>query len=147
MLFVANRSSDLRINTVHSTDVGRAMYLTAIWLMQTPRDQAIKEAGTELHFPFGDEKKPSMSSKMFTRGGSKKGTSSDEWRNVKTVVPEHETPVAPMFNVVDDGDSTQDSIAKAVAQVWDIKYGFMSTTIMTLVTQFAKVNEISRALN
>ncbi|BEI87009.1 hypothetical protein CcaverHIS002_0703550 [Cutaneotrichosporon cavernicola] len=116
MKFLYN--SDLRINTVHSTDVGRAMYLTALWLMQTPRDQVLKEAGTELYFPFEKEK----SSKSI----------------IKTVVPEEELPVVPMFNVVDDGDSTQESIAKAVADVWNVKYGFMSTTIMTLVAQFAK---------
>jgi hypothetical protein len=114
------------------------MYLTAIWLMQTPRDQVLKEAGTELHFPFDKEKSKSMST-MF-RG--KKATPDAEWRNVKTVVPEDESPVVPMFNVVDDGDSTQDSIAKAVADVWNVKYGFLSTTIMTLVAQFAKVGPV-----
>ncbi|BEI94782.1 uncharacterized protein CcaverHIS019_0703630 [Cutaneotrichosporon cavernicola] len=133
MKFLYN--SDLRINTVHSTDVGRAMYLTALWLMQTPRDQVLKEAGTELYFPFEKEKSSKSMSTMF-RG--KKTTVDAEWRSIKTVVPEEELPVVPMFNVVDDGDSTQESIAKAVADVWNVKYGFMSTTIMTLVAQFAK---------
>lgn len=139
MKFLYN--SDLRINTVHSTDVGRALYLTAIWLMQTPREQVLQEAGTELYFPFGEDKKSTKSAmpSMFMRGSKKTGTS-DEWRSIKTVVPEDEAPVVPMFNVVDDGDSTQDSLAKVVAQVWDVKYGFMSTTIMTLVAQFAKVS-------
>lgn len=110
--------------------------------MQTPRDQVLKEAGTELHFPFGDEKKSKW---LFTRGSKKSNSQiSDEWRNVKTVVPENETPIVPMFNIVDDGDSTQDSLAKAVAQVWDVQYGFMSTTIMTLVAQFAKVSNVFR---
>lgn len=112
------------------------MYLTSIWLMQTPRDQVLKEAGTEVYFPFDKDKSSKSMSTMF-RG--KKATPEAEWRSIKTVIPEDESPIVPMFNVVDDCDSTQDSLARAVADVWNVKYGFLSTTIMTLVAQFAKV--------
>jgi hypothetical protein len=47
--------------------------------------------------------------------------------------------VAPLFNIVDDNDSTQDKLAKAVADVWKIKYGFHNSAIASLIARFAKV--------
>ena len=64
---------------------------------------------------------------------------SDTWKTVKTVVPEREKVMIPLFNVVDEGDSTQDKLAKAVAQVWGVQYGFLNSTVASLVQQFAKV--------
>ena len=64
---------------------------------------------------------------------------SDMWKTVDSVVPDTEEVKVPLFNVADDGDSTQESLAKAVAQVWGIRYGFVNSTIATLVQQFAKV--------
>jgi hypothetical protein len=46
----------------------------------------------------------------------------------------------PIFNVVDDGDSTQEKLAKAVAEVWGIKWGFLNSTVASVVQQFAKVS-------
>ena len=46
----------------------------------------------------------------------------------------------PIFNVVDENDSTQDKLAKAVAEVWGVKYGFLNSTVASLVQQFAKVD-------
>jgi hypothetical protein len=45
-----------------------------------------------------------------------------------------------MFNIVDDSDSTQDKLARAVADVWGIDFGFLNATIATLVQQFAKAS-------
>jgi hypothetical protein len=44
-----------------------------------------------------------------------------------------------LFNIVDDGDSTQEKLAKAVAEVWGVKWGFLNSTVASLVQQFAKV--------
>lgn len=50
----------------------------------------------------------------------------------------------PIFNVVDENDSTQEKLAKAVAEVWGVKYGFLNSTVATLVQQFAKVSPAGR---
>lgn len=46
----------------------------------------------------------------------------------------------PIFNVVDENDSTQEKLAKAVAEVWGVKYGFLNSTVASLVQQFAKTD-------
>lgn len=66
---------------------------------------------------------------------------------MNTVVPPTEKIMVPIFNVVDDADSTQEKLAKAVAEVWGIKYGFMSSTVATLVQQFAKVSETKQPVS
>jgi hypothetical protein len=48
----------------------------------------------------------------------------------------------PIFNVVDENDSTQEKLAKAVAEVWGVKYGFLNSTVASLVQQFAKVGQL-----
>lgn len=70
---------------------------------------------------------------------SKRGPGSDTWKAVKTVVPEKERVTLPLFNIVDDGDSTQGSLAKAVAEVWGVEWGFLNSAMAALVQQFAKV--------
>jgi hypothetical protein len=58
---------------------------------------------------------------------------------VPTVIPEKEVVKVALFNVVDENDSTQERLAKAVAEVWGIKWGFLNSTVAALVQQFAKV--------
>jgi hypothetical protein len=58
------------------------------------------------------------------------------------VIPEKEVVKVPIFNVVDENDSTQEKLAKAVAEVWGVKYGFLNSTVASLVQQFAKVNQL-----
>lgn len=65
---------------------------------------------------------------------------SETWKTVKSVVLEKEKVALPLFNVVDENDSTQDKLAKAVSQVWGIEYGFLNSTMSSLVQQFAKVS-------
>lgn len=117
---------------MHAKDVAQGLYLTALWLAQTPRAQQLKEAGTELAFPF-----VSMSSSPFK--GLRRSSISSEWKGVKTVIPAGKNPVMPLFMVADDGNSNQDTLAAAVTQVWGIKYGFISSSLVSLVQQFAKV--------
>lgn len=128
-------SADLRINTVHAVDIAQALYLTGLWLAATPRDQALKEAGVPLPFPFN----PPPASAFSLNSHKRTSSFTDTWKTVKTVVPESEAVTAPLFNVTDDEDSTQGSLAKAVAAVWGVNFGFLSSTVATLVQQFAKV--------
>lgn len=58
---------------------------------------------------------------------------------MKSVVPEKEKVQLPLFNVVDENDSTQDKLAKVVSETWGIEYGFLNSTMSSLVQQFAKV--------
>lgn len=117
---------------MHAKDVSQALYRAALWVADTPKAHRLKEA-TELAFPFG-------SGALASPFKSKRNSVSDEWKTVRTVVPSSETTSLPLFFVADDGNSTQDSLAKAVAKVWGVEYGFMSSSVVTLVQQFAKVS-------
>ena len=121
-------SSDLRIHTAHTSDIASSLYLLALYLLSnTPA--TIAEQATPLNFPFAQP----------TSLLSKRTSISDAWKTVKTVIPEKEMVKVPIFNVVDGNDSTQEKLAKAVAEVWGIKYGFLNSTVASLVQQFAKV--------
>ena len=65
---------------------------------------------------------------------------SETWKTVKGVLTDKEKVMLPLFNVVDENDSTQDKLAKAVSRVWGIEYGFLNSTMSSLVQQFAKVS-------
>ena len=69
----------------------------------------------------------------------------DPYKTVETVIPANTSVTLPLFNVVDEQDSTQESLAKAVAEVWNIKYGFLNSTVAALVQQFAKASGIHAA--
>jgi len=124
-------SSDLRIHTAHTSDIASSLYLLALYLLSnTPA--TIAEQATPLNFPFAQP----------TSLLSKRTSISDAWKTVKTVIPEKEMVKVPIFNVVDGNDSTQEKLAKAVAEVWGIKYGFLNSTVASLVQQFAKVGQL-----
>jgi len=121
-------SSDLRIHTAHTADIASSLYLLALYLLRnTPA--TIAEQATPLNFPFVQP----------TSLLSKRTSISEAWKTVETVIPEKEVVKVPIFNVVDENDSTQEKLAKAVAEVWGIKYGFLNSTVASLVQQFAKV--------
>jgi hypothetical protein len=79
------------------------------------------------------------STSPFSLGKDKRTSLSDLYKTVKTTVPEQEKVVLPLWNVVDEGDSAQEKLGRAVADVWGIKYGFLNSTVASLVQQFAKV--------
>ena len=123
-------SSDLRIHTAHTSDIASSLYLLALYLLSnTPA--TIAEQATPLNFPFAQP----------TSLLSKRTSISDAWKTVKTVIPEKEVVKVPIFNVDDENDSTQEKLAKAV-EVWGIKYGFLNSTVASLVQQFAKVGQL-----
>nr|XP_019011869.1 uncharacterized protein I206_02704 [Kwoniella pini CBS 10737]OCF50650.1 hypothetical protein I206_02704 [Kwoniella pini CBS 10737] len=105
-------SADLRVNTVHSLDVAQALYLLSLYLLSKPRSEVISE--------------------------SSRSSISETWKTIPTVVPENITVKVPLFNVVDENDSTQGSLAKIVAETWSIKFGFLNSAMASLVQQFAK---------
>ncbi|KAL7423755.1 hypothetical protein Q5752_001338 [Cryptotrichosporon argae] len=132
MKFLYN--ADLRIHTVHTLDLAQALYLTALYLLSVPRATALAEAGSDLAFSFAADKP------AFSLGTSKRASLSDAWKTVRSVVPEKMRVRLTLFNAVDAGDSTQDSLAAAVARVWGIKYGFVNSTVASLAEKFAKAS-------
>lgn len=122
-------SSDLRIHTTHTTDIAASLHLLAQHLLSNPHT-TISESSTPLNFPF------SQSTSLL----GKRTSVSESWKTVRTVVPEKEIVKVALFNVVDENDSTQEKLAKAVAEVWGIKWGFLNSTVASLVQQFAKVS-------
>lgn len=128
-------SADLRINTVHSDDIAQALYLLSLYLLATPRAEVMAQTAVDIPFTF-----TAPPSSTFSLGASKRSSVSGSWKTVKTVVPEKDKASLPLFNIVDENDSTQDKLAKAVAEVWSIEYGFLNSTMSSLVQQFAKVS-------
>ncbi|KAF3186409.1 hypothetical protein TWF106_004309 [Orbilia oligospora] len=82
-------TKDLRVNTVHVSDVSRAIWHAADWYVKGKEGWQTEPEGT-----------------------------------------------APIFNIVDDGDTSQGTVAEIVEQVFNIKTSFMGT----LVSQLAKLN-------
>jgi hypothetical protein len=126
-------SSDLRIHTAHTSDIASSLYLLALYLLSNTAT-TIAEQATPLNFPFAQP----------TSLLSKRTSISEAWKTVKTVIPEKEVVKVPIFNVVDENDSTQEKLAKAVAEVWGVKYGFLNSTVASLVQHFAKVSPAGR---
>ncbi|ORX35462.1 hypothetical protein BD324DRAFT_632946 [Kockovaella imperatae] len=133
MKFLHN--SDLRIHCVHAIDVAQSLYLLSLYLLSTTREKVILQSGVEIPFSFSN---PPTST--FSLGANKRNSVSEIWKTVKSVIPEQIPVTLPLFNVIDDGDTTQEALAKAVAGVWDIKYGFLNSTVASLVQQFAKTD-------
>lgn len=125
-------SSDLRIHTAHTSDIASSLHLLAVYLLSND-EKAIAESATPLNFPFAQS----------TSLLSKRTSISESWKTVKTVIPEKEVVKIPIFNIVDENDSTQEKLAKAVAEVWGIEFGFLNSTVASLVQQFAKVSRLS----
>ncbi|WVF70673.1 hypothetical protein IAT40_005466 [Kwoniella sp. CBS 6097] len=132
MKFLYN--SELRLNTVHSHDVSQALYLLSLYLLSKPRAAIISESAVSIPFSFSS---PSSSGFL---SSSKRSSVSETWKTIPTVVPDKETVSIPLFNVVDENDSTQGSLAKIVAETWGIKFGFLNSTVASLVQQFAKTD-------
>ena len=136
MVYRADGSADLRIHTVHSVDVAQSLYLLSLYLLATPRSVVLSQTAVDIPFSFS-----SAPSTTFSLGSSSKRSSmSETWKTVKGVLPDKEKVMLPLFNVVDENDSTQDKLAKAVSRVWGIEYGFLNSTMSSLVQQFDKVS-------
>jgi hypothetical protein len=138
-------SSDLRINTVHTSDISQLLNLTSLYLLShsaTTSATSIPDKDL-VAIPFTFTPAPSSNS-LFSRNkdksSDKRSSISDTWKTVARVIPESVTVKIPLFYAVDDGNSTQGEIGKAVGQVWGIKVGYLDSTVATLVQSFAKVS-------
>lgn len=114
---------DLKVHTIHTTDISRAIFECAKWMMELGRVKADEIAGEIVTSSF------TMDEKMDMR--------------IEVVDPKKKI-VLPLFHLVDENDSTQDKLAKAVAQHFGIKYGFHGG-IAALVAQFS-IMDFSEAI-
>ncbi|KAG8899046.1 hypothetical protein FRB99_006963 [Tulasnella sp. 403] len=95
---------DIRMHTVHLDDVAGAMWAAANWMGPLGRAEANKIAGETIQF-WAPEKKELI-------------------KDLEGHPPKDQGPIAPLFNIVDDSDSTQGSMGQAVADIFGIKFGF-----------------------
>ena len=107
-------TEDLRINTVWVEDSARAMWTAAEWRGRNPGD-----VGNKKEFE-------GVAEGLRRRGSSIVGGKGEEG------------PAAgvPVFNIVDHGQTSQGTLAKAISEVFGIKTGFQGS----LISQFAKMN-------
>lgn len=134
---------DLRVHTVHVVDVCRALVATAEWMVVQGRARADEIAGERV-----------VPARTGSRGAEEEQLV-EEGRQVRVPifnVVSGPTPFGETIRLivrgplqVDSGDSTQDSIARAVSSVFGIKYGFHGKTVMALVSAFAK-SDLSDAI-
>lgn len=106
-------------------------------MVNPPLSSGIAPSLVKLSFSFTV---PTSSGFSLTRDKDKRSSISENYKTVANVVPIDQEVKIPLFNVVDDANSTQGDLGKVVAEVWVIKYGFLSSTMATLVQQFAKVS-------
>jgi len=106
-------SADIRMNTVHLDDVSAALWAAAEWIAPIGRAKANEAAGEalRLHSP----------------------ANKDLLKDLEGHQPKGQDPVAPLFNLVDDSDSTQGSMGQAVADLFGIQFGFHGFIVNTKV--------------
>ncbi|KAG9014997.1 hypothetical protein FRB94_007069 [Tulasnella sp. JGI-2019a] len=106
-------SGDLRINTVHLEDIAGAMWAVAEWMKAVGRAKAIELAGESIGFR-------ALENASLLEG-------------LEGHLPKGSDPVVPLFNLVDDSDSTQESLGKAIAELFGIKFGFYGFIVNTKI--------------
>ena len=86
-------SADLKANTLHTRDWCRAAWQAALWCSMRSRAEANKEAGEDLP-------------RVTPKDKAKYGEINVE-EDVERCCPRSKNPKAPVFNVVDDGNTDQ----------------------------------------
>lgn len=86
-------SSELQVNTLHTRDWCRAAWTAALWCSARSRSDANSQAGEDLP-------------RIIPRDKAKFGGLNTEIE-VEHCCPRVQTPRAPVFNVVDDGNTNQ----------------------------------------
>ncbi len=128
---------DLRVHTVHAIDVSRGLLAAAEWMVRVGgRSAADKIAGRLI---------PSCKSWSIVAPPGMAGADGD----LPKITDPAKTVTVPLFNLVDEADSTQESIGKAIAKVFAVKHSFYGDTLTSLVQKFAKTdfNEMVEDVN
>ncbi|KIJ37720.1 hypothetical protein M422DRAFT_211199, partial [Sphaerobolus stellatus SS14] len=116
-------SSGVRANTVHAEDVAGACWTAAEWMSKLGRQEANKIAGENIYFANDKSKfgqvlgMPDPKSKL----------------------------TAPLFNVVDDTDTTLGNIVELLSKLFGIKagfHGFLHNTLAQVCLDYHFINEV-----
>jgi len=108
-------SASTPVHVTHVEDIANGLWTCAKWIAQVGREKAIEVAGEEI---------------WFAHDKSKTG-------EVNGVVDPSHLVKAPLFNLVDDSELTQEKLVGTIAEHFEINYGAMTT----LVSAWAKLNQ------
>ncbi|CAH7675173.1 hypothetical protein BY996DRAFT_6430639 [Phakopsora pachyrhizi] len=109
-------SSELRLHTVHVKDFASALWNLANWISSSGGRSRLEPASSCLIPTF---------------------LNSNELSSYQKILPPKDLTVrAPIFNIVDDGDTTQGVLASLAEEVVGVKVGFYGK----LINQFAKLH-------
>jgi len=98
------------VHTVHVEDVAGAIWACAVWMNQQGREQAIALAGETI--PFHNEKSKA--------------------KEVDGMVSPDEQPVAPLFNLVDDSETTLAKGGSMITEYFGTTFEFYSNFETTI---------------
>lgn len=123
-------SKELKNHTMHSEDFAAACWALAEWMSSKGRAKADELAASALPpcRPLAG------SAKWFTHDSYKAGELDKE--EIAGLCPRTKTVKAPLFNLVDEGDTDLGMLSSIVADSVGVKAGFTNVVI----NQFAKVS-------
>lgn len=98
------------MHSVHVEDVAGAMWACAVWIDQQGREQAIALAGEKI--PFHNEKSKA--------------------KEVDGMISPDEQPIAPLFNLVDDSDTTLANGGSMITEYFGTTFEFYSNFETTI---------------
>jgi len=108
-------------NTVHVDDISGAAWAAAKWMAGMGRKAANEAAGEQI--PFHNDKK--------------------KIKEFANIVPENQTVVAPLFNVVDDENNTLLSVGQAVTSCFGTTFEMFNLIESTMIKVFDVVEDIN----
>jgi len=108
-------SASTPVHVTHVEDIANGLWTCAKWIAGVGREKANELAGEEIWFAHEKSKVSEVSGCI------------DPSRHV----------TAPLFNLVDDTELTQDKLVGTIAQYFEIDFGAMTT----LVSAWAKLNQ------
>lgn len=117
-------------NTLHVEDFASAIYSLALWMQNTGHEKALAVAGSPLP--------PCRPVASYVRwlSGKKTETSEYDKQDLDFLAMRTETVDAPVFNIVDNSQTTTGQLTQAIAKAVGVQYSFTNT----VVNQFAKLN-------
>ncbi|KAF8310223.1 NAD-P-binding protein [Clavulina sp. PMI_390] len=98
-----------QINSVHTEDMSRALWASALWMIQHGRTECTKLAGVRL--------------KHFESDIDGDGYTEEK---VKGLLDPAASVVAPFFDLVDDGSTTYESLGMSIAEAFELQFSFLN---------------------
>jgi len=93
------------VNVVHSDDIANGLWECAVWMNKTGRAEADKIAGEEIWFANDKAK----------------------IKDIPHIPDPSKKLVAPLFNLVDDSNLTQEGLGRTIGEYFNIEFKTVST--------------------